>query len=198
MPYAEDFSGIYVIKNEVTGKGYVGQSRTMRKRVADHFNLLRRGRHPNTHLQRAFKKYGEAAFSYDFEIVCEDVSELNMLEEAYLTGDAKFDDSPVYYNISKTARVPMFGRSHTEETRKKISLAKKGQTGHVTDSYREKLSRSRKERALSDPEYRNKVLYIVSNPNLSYAERGRHVGIDTSTTRKLALKYANNKELLHG
>jgi group I intron endonuclease len=198
MPYAEDFSGIYVIKNEATGNGYVGQSVRMRKRVADHFNLLRRGTHPNSHLQRAFNRYGEASFSYDFEVICEDVLELDALEEAYLSGTAVFDETPVYYNISNTAHVPMRGRTHTAETKEKISNTKRGVKDHVTPSYKKSLSNAQLKRALSNPSYREKVKFIVSNPHMSYAERGRNVGMDTSSARKIALRYTPIKEMVYG
>ena len=198
MPYAKDFAGIYVIRNNTTGNGYVGQSSRMRKRLADHFNLLRRGTHPNQHLQHAFFKYGETAFSYAFEVVCEDVTELDMLEEAYLSGEAIFNDTPVYYNISGTAHVPMRGRAHTDATKAKISATKAGRTEHVTAEYRVALSKGQLRRVLSDPKRTARIKFIVENPHLSYAERGRRVGVDTSTARKIALRYTPLKEMFHG
>lgn len=198
MPYAEDFAGIYILCNDATGNGYVGQSSRMRKRVADHFNLLRRGVHPNSHLQRAFVKYGEDSFSYDFEVVCEDASELNMLENAYLTGDAVFDRTVVYYNISRVADAPMRGRQHTEETKTKIRSSKVGRTDHVTPEYRKSLSAGQLRRVLSNPDYVARIKFVVNNPHLSYAERGRKAGFDTSTARKIALKYTPMKETLNG
>ena len=198
MPYAQDISGVYVIRNDITGNGYVGQSARMRKRIADHFNLLRRKVHPNLHLQNAFVKYGELAFSYDFEVVCEDVDDLDAVEGAYLSGDAVFDDTPVYYNIARAPTAAMRDRAHTDETKAKISRSKKGDRRHVTPEYRQKLSQARRRSALSDPEYRNKVIFVVENPHLSYAERGRIVGIDTSTTRKIALKYTPHKDQIYG
>ena len=193
MPYAEDFAGIYVIKNDATSNCYVGQSARMRKRVADHFNLLRGGRHPNPHLQHAFNKYGESNFSYDFEVVCEDVDELDRLEEAYLTGEACFDESPVYYNISLTAHVPMRGRAHSDETKSKISQTKLGRREHVTAEYRKKLSEAQHKRVWADPEFVAKVKFLVENDHMTYAARGRELGIDTSSARKLALKYSHLK-----
>lgn len=193
MPYAEDFAGIYTIKNNVTNKCYVGQSARMRKRIADHLNLLRSNRHPNPHLQNSFNKYGEENFSYEFEIVCEDTSELNVLEEAYLGGDAVFDDTPVYYNISLTAHIPMRGRSHTSDTKKRISETKKGRKEHVTDAYRASLSKAQHKRFWSDPNFVAKVKYLVDNDHMTYAARGREIGIDTSSARKLALKYSHLK-----
>ena len=198
MPYSRDQAGIYVIRNNTTGKGYVGQSARMKKRIADHLNLLRRGVHPNPHLQNAFLKYGAHAFSHSFEVVCEDPSELDALEEAFLTGDAVFDQTPVYYNVSKTAHVPMRGKNHSDETKKRISGSKKGNVSHVTPEYRKALCEGQLRRVLSDPDRLAKILYIVDNPHMTYAARGRAVGTDTSSARKIALRYTPLKEKLRG
>lgn len=198
MPYGQDFCGIYVIRNNATGNGYVGQSSRMRKRISDHFNLLRASKHPNGHLQAAFKKYGESAFSYDFEVICEDADELDLLEEAYLSGDAIFNETPIYYNISKTAHIPMRGRTHSEDTRKKISATKKGAVSHITEDYRKSLRDGQLRRALSNPDKVAKIQFIVDNPHMTYAARGRAVGLDTSSVRKIALRYTPIKDLLHG
>jgi len=189
MPYAEDFGGIYLIRNSRTGNGYVGQSARMRKRIADHFNLLRKNTHPNPHLQHAFNKYGEDAFSYDFEVVCESPTERDVLEEAYLTGEVVFDATPIYYNISKTAHVPMRGRKHTEETKEKIRRTKLGNVEHVTESYRKRLKSAQQKRFFSDPKFVDKIKFIVDNEDMSYAERGRILGTDTGSVRKHALRY---------
>ena len=198
MPYAEDHAGIYRVVDTSTGACYVGQSRRLKKRIAEHFRLLGHGTHPNPHLQNAYNLAGRDAFSAEMEVLCDDPKELDVIEEAFLQGDAKFDESPRLFNISSTARKPMDGRKHTDATKARISAAKAGQTEHVTTEYKAKLSKSQRARALRDPEYRAKVIFIVSNPDLSYAERGRRVGIDTSTARKIALKYKNERDLTNG
>jgi group I intron endonuclease len=196
MPYAEDFAGIYLIRNNISGNGYVGQSARMRKRIADHFNLLRRKVHPNQHLQHAFSKYGELEFSYDFEVLCEDDADRDALEEAYLSGEVVFDATPVYYNISKTAHIPMRGRHHTQETKEKISRTKKGRTEHVTERYRNALAAAHQKRVFSDPKFVAKIKFIVDNEDMSYAERGRILGTDTGSVRKHALRYKQLKGTL--
>lgn len=197
MPYAEDTAGIYRIVDTSTGHCYVGQSRRLRKRIAEHFRLLRKGLHPNAHLQQAFSS-NPSTFTHEIEVRCDDPNDMDAIEEAFLTGEAKFDESPSLFNVSSTARTPMQGRSHTDETREQISKSKRGRRDHVTSAYRAKLSAAQRTRALSDPEYLARVKFIVQNPHLSYAERGRRVGIDTSTARKLALKYAHQKEIFDG
>lgn len=197
MPYAEDFAGIYRVVDTSTGRCYIGQSRRLKKRIAEHFRLLGKGLHPNRPLQSAYA-LRPGCFEAHVEVYVHDPSDMDVLEEAFLSGEARFDDSPLLFNISSTARTPMSGRNHTQETRQKISAAKRGRTEHVTPEYREKLRVAHLSAALSDPEYRAKVKFIVENPQLSYAERGRRAGVDTSRARKIALKYRNRKDLLDG
>lgn len=195
MPYANDLSGIYRITNTVSNKVYVGQSLRVKKRVREHFRLLRLGKHPNPHLQRSYDKHGEQAFLWGLEVVCEDPQDLDLIENAFLSGDAYFDE-PLAYNIANYAKVPMRGKQHTEKSREKISEAKRGRRDHVTSKYRKKLSKAQRKRRHSDQAFVAKVRFIVHNPHMSYAERGRAVGADTSNVRKLALKYSPLKEIL--
>jgi group I intron endonuclease len=195
MPYAEDYTGIYRIVNTVSNKAYVGQSLRVKKRVQEHFRLLRLGKHTNTHLQRSYNKHGEDAFVWELEVLCEDASDLDLIENAFLQGDAYFNE-PLAYNIADYAKVPMRGRFHTDETKQQISLAKRGRRDHVTDRYRNSLSKGQSKRYHDDPAFVAKVRFIVDNPHMSYAERGRVVGADTSSVRKLALKYTPLKEAL--
>ena len=102
MPYAEDYTGIYRIVNTVSNKAYVGQSLRVKKRVHEHFRLLRLGKHTNQHLQRSYNKHGEDAFVWELEVLCEDVSDLDLIENAFLQGDAYFDE-PLAYNIADYA-----------------------------------------------------------------------------------------------
>jgi group I intron endonuclease len=64
-------SGIYVIRNEVNGKMYVGSAIDCARRLAKHRYQLRTGTHPSRHLQASFVKHGEAAFATDILEVCE-------------------------------------------------------------------------------------------------------------------------------
>ena len=81
-------SGIYKIINRVNGKYYVGSSQNLRtgykSRWSKHKCYLRNNRHPNSHLQRAWNKYGESVF--DFTIVkITSPNELLDEEQKYLT-----------------------------------------------------------------------------------------------------------------
>lgn len=59
--------GVYVIRNRVDGKVYVGSAVNVRKRWNSHRSDLRRGDHHALRLQRAWSKHGEDAF--EFELV---------------------------------------------------------------------------------------------------------------------------------
>lgn len=58
--------GVYKITNTVNGKVYIGSTTIgFKNRWATHRNELRNRRHCNKHLQRAWNKYGENAFSFE-------------------------------------------------------------------------------------------------------------------------------------
>jgi group I intron endonuclease len=195
MPYAQDYIGIYKIRNKVTGKCYVGQSQHVKKRIHEHFRLLEKGSHVNHILQNSYNKYGKQAFDWTLEVECKSAKDLDDIENAFLQGNAHFDE-PTYFNIANIAKVPMRGKKHTQHTKDMISLSKLANTKHVNQQYIEKLKLARKKLALSDPKYLAIVKFIVNNPDMSYAERGRVIGRDTSTTRKIALKYFYLKGVL--
>ena len=57
-------SGIYEILCAASGSRYIGQSANISRRCRSHTNALRRGDAECEHLQRAWNKYGEAAFEF--------------------------------------------------------------------------------------------------------------------------------------
>lgn len=193
MPYKIDICGIYKLVNLATGQCYVGQSQRVKKRIKEHFRLLRWGKHPNQHLQNAYNKYGPDNFIGAVEVECEHPDQLDTLEEAFLTGDAWFEE-PIVYNIADFAKAPMRGKTHSEETRQKIKLGRRAATfDYKSAEYRKTLSEAQMARFQADPKFVDKVRFILENSDLSYAERARRLGSDTSSVRRLALKYAPKK-----
>lgn len=189
MPYSVDHAGIYKIVNTATGACYVGQSQRLKKRIKEHFRLLRRGIHSNPRLQNSFNKHGADKFQAFIEVYCDDTDDMDVIENAFLSGEAKFDE-PVIYNIADFAKAPMRNKSHSKEVRERISAGRRATSFDFRSSeYRETLSRAQRERALQNPEFVAKVKFLVDNDHMSYAERGRRVGTDTSSARKIALKY---------
>lgn len=189
MPYKVDMCGIYKIVNRVTNQCYVGQSQRMKKRIKEHFRLLRLNKHSNKHLQNAYNKYGNDAFYGAMEVVCENLDELDALENAFISGEARFTE-PTVYNIADFAKAPMRGRTHSEEARERIRLGRRASTfDYRSQEYRDTLSKAQMARCHSDPKFVAKIRFIVDHPNLTYAERARKLGANLSSVRKLALKY---------
>lgn len=193
MPYKIDICGIYKLVNRATGQCYVGQSQRAQKRIKEHFRLLRHGKHPNQHLQRAYNKYGADNFYGAIEVECTDAGQLDALEEAFLKGDAWFEE-PTVYNIADFAKAPMRGKTHSEEVRERIRLGRRATTFDFRSAeYRETLSKAQMARFHGDPKFIAKLKYVLDNGHMSYAERARQLNSDTSAVRRLALKYQHLK-----
>jgi group I intron endonuclease len=196
MPYKVDVCGLYKIVNKVTGHCYVGQSQRCKKRIKEHFRLLRWNKHTNPHLQNAYNKYGHDNFYGAIEIEIESLGELDQIENAFLKGEAWFDE-PSVYNIADFAKAPMRGKTHSEEVRLRIRLGRRATTfDYKSSEYKETLSKAQLARYHSDPKFLAKLKFIVDNEDMSYAERARRLSADTSAVRKLALKYQHLKGVL--
>lgn len=114
-------TGVYLIKNQISGKVYIGQSVNVEDRLWHHKSALKHGRHENSYLQNAWNKYGADAFL--FEILCECLeSELDEKEIYYIN---LFDSTNRErgYNLDNGGKRQ---KTISEETRQKMSLAKKG------------------------------------------------------------------------
>ncbi len=91
-------SGIYAITNIQTQEQYIGSSYDIFLHLNQHKAALRRGIHHAKRLQKAWDKYGEAAFQFELLEEVTDHRVLESLEQQYL--DAK---QPIY-NSSSVAR----------------------------------------------------------------------------------------------
>jgi group I intron endonuclease len=165
-------SGIYVIKNKINSKVYVGSSKSVYYRWAgQHKPRLKKSKHENVHLQHAWDKYGENNFEFLILEECEASALLAREEywiEHYKSWDRKFG-----YNLSRIIE----GRTITTlETRQKMSKATKKNwkdggirvkrieaiKESVTDETRQKLSIMRKE-DWEDPEYKKEKSKIMKD-----------------------------------
>jgi group I intron endonuclease len=131
--------GVYCIKNTKNGHCYIGSAICAEERWKVHLRTLRRGKHQNSHLQRAFDKHGEAVFTFG---MLEEVNEPSLLiarEQAHMDAIkpeyniCRVAGSNLGVKYSLEARMKMSAagkrRRHSAETCLKISIAKKGQ-GH--------------------------------------------------------------------
>ena len=74
--YTKQPSAVYIIRNAVNDKVYIGSAINPNRRWGQHKTDLRGSRHSNIHLQASWEKYGEAAFSFS---ILEEVVDLTQL-----------------------------------------------------------------------------------------------------------------------
>lgn len=111
-------SGIYMLTNKLSNHIYIGQSIDISKRFKNYFNLSYLKSKDNYIISRALIKYGYSNFSLTILEYC-DKSDLLLREQYY------FDKYNPQYNILKIAGSSL-GFKHSEETKIKISKALKG------------------------------------------------------------------------
>lgn len=127
-----DKSGIYTITNLLDNKIYVGYATNFRKRKGDHISNLRKNKHKNIHLQRAFNRDGEN----NFKVELLEEYPINILPsmENYWCNLLNAHNPNFGYNILPTSDFGLI--THSKESREKISKALKGR----------KLSKEHKEK----------------------------------------------------
>jgi len=171
--------GIYCITNIVNGKQYIGQSTDIDTRWRHHRDLLNAGHHVNRHLQYAWNKYGAENFRFSALEILEDderinereifwIQELDTFENGYnltLGGEGQRgrylteEQKNHLSEINTGALNPNFGLKRSEETRRKMSIAKRGKPRKPhTEDYKRKVSEKLKGR--KKPWFNKRVLWV--------------------------------------
>ena len=117
--------GVYMIKNKVNGKFYIGSSVDIAFRWARHKRQLHNGNHHSVHLQRAWDKYGEENF--EFKVIEECSEDMTFQREQYYLDLYKPYNNDIGYNISQSAvgsRIfgemnPNYGHHMSEKNKQK-------------------------------------------------------------------------------
>lgn len=92
--------GIYIIKNRITGKFYIGSTTMMiLKRLNHHKCLLDMNKHKNSYLQNSYNKYGKENFLFIAILNCEKKDCLK-IEQKFIN---KFINNNVLFNINHLA-----------------------------------------------------------------------------------------------
>lgn len=130
--------GIYAIIHIATGRMYIGQSKAIEKRAAEHKSGLRAGRHHCAKLQRAFNKYGEQAFEYGRVLELCEPSDLTACEQRWIDAHGLrnlFNVAPFANSVAGLPRTPeqtekiaakLRGQKRTEEQRRQQSERQRG------------------------------------------------------------------------
>ena len=114
-------TGLYQIS--IGNYFYIGQSQDLKKREIKHLSMLKKGTHYNLKMQNIYNKYQD--FHFQETLFCS-IDELNDQEQRLLD---MFWGADGCMNLAKDAEAPQRGLKRSEETKSKISKAKKGVYG---------------------------------------------------------------------
>ncbi len=170
--YLQSNSGIYKITSIASGKIYIGCASNVRTRINGHLYDLRRDKHYNSYLQRAWIKYGEENFVFEIVEKC-DINDLHA-KEHYWVNELNCLDRTIGYNLKPTD--PNGNSIHSEETKEKLRTANKGQK--PSELCIQKL----KERTLS-PEHKEllqRSRELIDFKKVHRLKKGKKI-IDTTT-----------------
>jgi len=149
-------SVIYKILNKSNGKFYIGSAACWITRKKTHKYNLRHNKHVNTHLQNAWNKYGESNFEFIIVEEVQDKKDLLTREQFYI--DLNKDG----YNICKVAGNRL-GTTQSVSTRNKMSESHKG-IKH-SDETRKLLSVLKKGVKQTPSHIANKVAKMIGKPS---------------------------------
>lgn len=132
------YNYVYVTTNLINGKQYVGSHSTNRKN--DNYLGSR------IVLIEAVQKYGRKNFIREILLECNTIEEARLLEE---TNIKKYNTlSPNGYNLSPTGGICLANSYHSEETKRKIGKANKG--NKHTQELKNRLSSLYKDKSLEE------------------------------------------------
>src|SRR5258708_1253606 len=144
--------GIYKVTCIGNGRFYIGSAVNLQQRKRQHFSDLRLNKHGNRHVQRAWNKYGEQAFTFE---VLEQVLPISLLarEQYWLNklkpfgrkgfNIAREAGSNLGWKHTPEARAKMKGREFSPEHIAKLSEAKLGKPGRkMSLETREKIGQA--------------------------------------------------------
>jgi group I intron endonuclease len=111
-------SGIYAIRNTVSGKMYVGSAKNVSARWAEHRRSLNGDRHHSVTLQRAWAKHGSETFIFEIIENVSDATQL-LIREQHWIDHHQTANKTLGYNICPKAGSAL-GVKQSEETKAKL------------------------------------------------------------------------------
>lgn len=163
----EKLSGIYVIRNLINGKVYIGQSKNLAQRMIAHLSLARNIKEDSQPIHKAIAKYGHQNFVFYPLIAEKDISreQLNCWEKDLIENFKK--DNFILYNVAEGGK----GGDLGEKVKQKISQKLKGR--EFSKEWREKISNALKGRKRTKEQIeRGKLTYKYRLENGMYKNRG--------------------------
>ena len=138
-------SGIYIIKNTLNNKVYIGSAVNIDKRFSVHKSRLNKNDHHSKHLQNSWNKYGSYNFTFQILEIVSDKNRLIEVEQSWIDIFKSYESNNGY-NICKIAG-SVLGNKHSDESKLKMSEKKigkdtwnKGKTNIYSDETKLKMS----------------------------------------------------------
>lgn len=171
----ESLPGVYIMKNIINGKYYVGESLNVKIRMNGHLNCQ------TQLISKAIKKHGVENFEVSVRYYPGlSKKELRVIETSLIKDYGSL--VPYGYNVC-IGGTDKTGQKHSEETKKKISDSHKGKT--VAQSTKDKISKNSYSRgrkgelsAVSKPVFVYKISGDFYKKFVSYRECSKELGID--------------------
>lgn len=177
---------VYIVRNTVNEKVYIGKTQHFSKRKADHLYCARLG--DKRPLYCAIREFGTDKFEFSVIEECIDESSAIEKEEYWISHFDSFNNG---YNLTPSGgfHVGNKGRKFSEDHKRKISEAHKGKT--FSEETRKKMSESAKKRLKENHPMRGKTWSEEIKKNQSDAkhrlyasERGEDIKRRISETLK--------------
>src|SRR5713101_3035909 len=201
---------IYVIQYKNTLKIYVGQTNNPKNRWAQHKSYAKNGK-LKQYIHRAMAKYGIDNFVFKIIDQHESQEMIDKLEDDWINW-FKSRNNEYGYNIAPGGNIPkwkglpkeqhpMYGKHHSEETKKVISIKN---TGIKKPPHTEEWKRQASERMIGHTISEETRIKIVNSnkgqirsteirKNISKAQKGRITSDNTKKKMSIAQKEVRNK-----
>ena len=191
--------GLYIIENLDDKKVYIGSSKNLKRRKYLHFWYLKHNQHCNNHLQYAWNKYGESSFNFRVLVYLEESELLEMEKrtiDLYRSYDRNYgynlvvDPITTKHSDETIQKMSEFQsnrkrKPHSEEAKKKMSLAKQNIKQSEESKHKRSLSMTGKIRGPMTEEHKRK---------LSLAHMGQSRPCSEETKRKIGLAHQNRNK----
>lgn len=154
----------------MNNKIYIGSAVDFYLRFKKHISDLRRDKHDNKHLQRAWNKYGENNFKFEIVEIINDKNKLIEREQYYMDS-LNVCDKNIGYNISPTANSRL-GVKVSQETLIKMSNSQKGLKRPISEETKKKISEGNSGKVRSKEA---KEKYSKAKKGIKFGERTQEV-----------------------
>nr|MDA3779499.1 GIY-YIG nuclease family protein [Bacteroidales bacterium] len=111
-------TGIYIIRNKINNKIYVGSAIDVKKRWRDHKWYLKENKHHNPHLQASYNKYELENFKFILELECNKINLIGNETNVIQKYDSK--NRNYGYNINDPRQI-FTGHKCSDELKQKSS-----------------------------------------------------------------------------